>query len=795
MTPPRFSPWRTAAACLALTLGAPAAISQVPDQFPERLELLKERLEAARVDSNVPGFGFALINRDGILWSGGFGVVDLESGEPATDESLFAIGSTTKSFTAALAGSYVEEAAFDWDTPASELLPVWQLKGKGGQTITMRDLLSHRTGYPRMGLLFITGKAKSDRILEVANGAKPLHGYHEQFLYNNIQYLAAGEATAAVGDAEWERLLEIRLTDRLGMTSTTGAFARVASDRRTAQGYKWEDEDELHEAMPARNISNCAPAGSLYSNARDMSRWMQFQLNRGSWNGVQILDAATIEECWEPNIQIAPGVDYGMGWMVSEFAGQRMVEHGGNIDGYSASIGMLPDSGYAYVMLCNLDGAPIQGQVPSLVFDTLINPLPSDSATNAEDFSPFLGEYIADFGQWSDETFTVLDKDGTLAVDIPGQMVFELHDPQENGHRAFKLTDTIEVSFEQDANGQVTTMRLHQGGLDMEFPRRGVEIPIEIPLARLNPFLGAYRLAAANQTWTVQIKNNRLAVDVPGEMIYELRAPDADGWRSFRVKDEFKVTFDRDDDGAITQLRFSRSGTEMILPRLASDEAEGVTLAEVYAAMRLGQRQAKVDAWQGYTSQANVFVEQAGIHGSAVFSASNDGRYYSEVTFGEFGEAESVMTSEGGWTRSDFEPFDEYSMSDRQEALEGAAYAIVLGDMRQHYDEIYLDRETEFEGTQYWVLKATYADRPEASFYVNQETGLIDRFDYAVVFSGGGSLPIEAYLKDYRMIDGVQVPFTLEVVNQASGRVIQEITEFSPGVAPKESQFQMPAEK
>ena len=109
-----------------LLLSSPwAVLAQEPDRLDERLALLAERIEEARVEYNVPSLGFALVNRDGVIWQGGFGQADLESGRLADENTLYAIGSTTKAFTSALVGDLVDEGKLTWDVPIQEVVPVW----------------------------------------------------------------------------------------------------------------------------------------------------------------------------------------------------------------------------------------------------------------------------------------------------------------------------------------------------------------------------------------------------------------------------------------------------------------------------------------------------------------------------------------------------------------------------------------------------------------------------------------------------------------------------------------------
>ncbi|MCH2102217.1 MAG: serine hydrolase [Planctomycetes bacterium] len=782
-----------------LLLSSPWAIlPQEPDRLDERLALLEQRIEEARIEHNMPSLGFALVNRDGVIWQGGFGQADLESDRLANENTLYAIGSTTKAFTSALIGDLVDEGLITWDVPIREVVPTWTLQGSDGEVITVRDLLSHRTGYPRMGLLFGSGKVGSKRILEVAANAKPLRGYHETFLYNNVQYLAAGTAAAYIANASWEKLIEVRILDPLGMTSTTSSFPRAVNDSRRAIGYRWDRDDKTHEIMPPRNISNVGPAGSIYSNAADMGHWVQFQLNRGSWNGKQLISTESVQECWKSNIDLSSEVGYGMGWMLRDWQGQRWIEHGGNIDGYSAKVGLLPDSGYGFVMLCNLNTAGLQSRIDPLVWETLLGNLPSDEPAEGKgdrslDLSPYIGKFIADFPPFNGQALETIDQKGKLAVIVPGQGTFTLKSPDKEGAWAFVLTDTIKMSFQQSEADGVHTMVLNQNGATLEMPREGYEVVGEIPISSLRPYLGKYDFKEVDVEVTALIKNQRLAVDIPGEMIYELHPPDEEGWRTMRAMSFVSVRFTMNDDGTPVKMELRRNeSVDHVMPFLRALDSAGPTLTEIYDLLDPAGRGEAYAAWGGYSADLQILIEQAGVTGTVAIATDADDRSVSIANFGEFGKSTSAIGLESGWIDSDFEPFRELDQSDITEVRENSGIAIAIGDFRASYDEIVLEGKSSSRDRDCWVLLGKKEDRPPAKLWFDCENGDLIRIDTNLDLDGAGYLPVRIRFRNYREIEGVNVPFNVEMSNEATGRSILQLKSLRPGEAPNLSAFQNP---
>ena len=159
--------------------------------------------------------------------------------------------------------------------------------------------------------------------------------------------------------------------------------------------------------------------------------------------------------------------------MLREWEDQPVIEHGGNTDGFSAEVALLPESDLGFVLLTNVSVTPLQQQSVSTVWEALLGEWEeAGPADTAEDYQPYLGEYVANFGQFEDTEFTVLVQNDRLAVDIPGQQICELKEPDEEGKWYFVITDDIALSFDRDDSDNVVGMKLYQAGYVFELPRK-----------------------------------------------------------------------------------------------------------------------------------------------------------------------------------------------------------------------------------------------------------------------------------------------------------------------------------
>ena len=463
---------------------APATPAIAPE-LQQKLDLLVEQLEQQRQTLHVAGMAIAVVKDDEVILAKGFGVTNVEKATPVTPETIFAIGSSTKSFTSTVVGMLVDEGKMDWDDPIAKYLPYFQMNVESDNEsaeVTLRDVLSHRTGFTRMGILFASGQIPREEVLLDATKAEPYVPFREKWYYSNVTYMSAGVAAGKVDGTDWDTLVKERIFEPLGMDSTTTSVTQAEKDSRLASGYLWDEDLQAYEYKPMRNVDNIGPAGAINSNVLDMAQWLRLQLNRGEYEDRHLVSEETLRETWTKQIDITENVGYGMGWMIREWEGQPVIEHGGNVDGFSAQVAMLPESNLGFVLLTNASASPLPPQAISMVWDTLLGDIPTDTDSTGTDYEPYLGEYIANFGQFQDTVFTVLVQNDRLAVDVPGQQVFQLKEPDEEGKWYFAITNDVAISFERDEADNVIGMKMYQAGKTLELPKEVVEIAEQIPL-------------------------------------------------------------------------------------------------------------------------------------------------------------------------------------------------------------------------------------------------------------------------------------------------------------------------
>ena len=455
---------------------------------PERITDLVDRLETARAEHHLPGLSLALVHRDEVILTRGFGERRLEDEAPVTEDTLFAIGSTSEAFTAALIGMLVDEGRLGWEDRISQHLPGFRLADeRANAEANFVDLLTHRVGLTRMPFLWSVGSARLSDMLPALARARPMDTFRECFLYNNVLYLVAGEASArAAGEARWSDLLEKRILKPLGMSSSNTSVKVFGASADHALGYSWKPTKGTLEHLPMRDLTQIAPAGAINSNAIDMAKWLRFLLARGQFDGERLISEEQFDRLLHPENVLGPDVAYGLGWIVRKWRGRELVEHSGNIDGFAAHVAFLPDERLGFSLMTNVTVSPLLARSAELVFETLLEApqepeepdAESDGSAEKDDAETDDAKTLAELERYLGKfhmkalkaDLTVLVQDGRLALDVPGQTTYVLEWPDEDDKWFFELTDSIAVSFTK-GDGPVESLTLYQGGLEFVCPR------------------------------------------------------------------------------------------------------------------------------------------------------------------------------------------------------------------------------------------------------------------------------------------------------------------------------------
>lgn len=328
----------------------------------------------------IPGVSIAIVRNDSVIYAKGFGVLSAKGSTPVNEKTLFEIGSSSKAFTATLVAMLVTDGKMHFDDRVAQYLPDFKLyDAVANEGVTIRDALTHRSGIARGELAWLGSGISREEVLHRVRFLKPETPFRSRYSYQNMMFLAAGQAAGKAAGTTWDELVRQRIFTPLGMTSTVTTSRGLANPNVAAPHGIDHDTDFVKPPFDADNI---APAGSILSSAVDMAQWLRFQLNDGVVAGKRLVSTSALRETHTPQILIPPGgagrstdssvkrfTSYGMGWMVEDYRNQLSWQHGGNTLGMTAAVGMLPEKRVGVVVLSNMQGAQLPELLEEYVFD------------------------------------------------------------------------------------------------------------------------------------------------------------------------------------------------------------------------------------------------------------------------------------------------------------------------------------------------------------------------------------------------------------------------------------------
>ena len=413
--------------------------------YSAQLAAIEKAIDEKRKELGIPGLSIAIVKDDQIIYLKGLGEKDIERKLPVTPDTRFAIGSASKAFTGMLAVMAADDGKLSLDDSPKKFLPYFTLRDQeAAAKITIRDLLAHRSGLNRTDMAMVTGILNREELIKVAGMAKPTAKLGEKFQYQNIMYAAAGEAVAQAEKSTWDKLIASRIFKPLGMTNSDTSSSEMQKARDYSFGYDYNPSTKVTRRLPQRAIPAAAPAGAINSSARDMAQWVRLMLNNGKYNGKQIISEKGFEELVRTQMKIAGPVGYGLGWFLRDWNGHKIVEHGGNIDGFNSQVALMPDQKLGFVLLTNVTGSSLGAYAMNTIWKNLVgdpNAAEPKSSEPAGDPKIEVGSYLLAAAGVS---FEVAIKDDKLTLTVPGQPTYPL---QNVGGRRYKLADPAPAGF------------------------------------------------------------------------------------------------------------------------------------------------------------------------------------------------------------------------------------------------------------------------------------------------------------------------------------------------------------
>lgn len=584
---------------LFLSTGILFFISVIQAQQPTDPRLKGLDTFALRIlkEWKAPGVTIAVVEKNKVIYTGGFGYRDYEKKLPVTENTLFAIGSCTKAFTTSMIGMLVKDGLADIDKPVRQYLPELVFQNEyTNDHATLRDMMCHRTGLPRHDYSWYGSTASREELLSRIQYQEPSAELREKYQYNNFMFMAQGQVIEKLTGKSWEENLKEKILTPLGMTLTNMSVIDMekAADRSLAYMVK---NGTTITPIPYRNIDAIGPAGSINSCAKDMAKWLITWINDGKYKGKEIIPSGFRNQAIVPQVATGgglPGTEnpdvhfggYGFAWGMNSYRGHYRVEHGGGIDGFITSTCFFPSDSLGIFIVTNQSTPTtsirnfIADRMLKLSYrnwgktalidqrkaDSVGKTLPNTDSMNRKPNTQRLHELTEYTGSYENkgygQTKIFIERD-TLWIDYneAGKRtksylqhyhydIFRVRSTEETEDSR----DALKISFKTGTSGKIVSLEapMESAVKDIVFEKMTPSLKVE--KTDLEKYVGDYDLQGT--TVKVYIRGeNTLMVLVPGQPDYELVPAKKDEF-DIKVAKGYSVRFEVTDKNEVISLSF-----------------------------------------------------------------------------------------------------------------------------------------------------------------------------------------------------------------------------------------------
>ncbi|OJV48464.1 MAG: penicillin-binding protein [Chryseobacterium sp. 39-10] len=507
-------------------------------------------------DWNCPGIGVGIVYKGKLVFAKGYGYRDYGKKLPVTPNTLFRIASNTKLFTAVSAGLLVDEGKLTWDKPIKNDVPTLNFyNDELNNTVTLRDMLGHRTGISRHDMIWQKSDINKKQIFDKIKYLEPAAPFRTKFLYNNLLFSTVGEVVEIKSGKTWEDFVKEKILTPLQMkTSTFEELAMRKTGDFVVPYNEKRDTDTLYEIPLYFDGEGLNPAGGLMSNINDISHWLTALMNDGKYNGKQVIPSEILKATLEPGFSFPNSSkynellneNYGLARMSAVYRGHLLLFHGGDLNGIHSQISMMPKEEIGVVVfVIGNQSQPLYDIISYDVYERLLglsltpwserklkdhieakkidkearSKVSNSQIPNTKPSHP-MADYLGDFTNEPYGTITISQKGKDLQFKLNN-----LELPIHHYHYDRFDTDNDEnlgqypINYRTNPQGDIDgfTISLDEGEV---FFNKKADASLTNP-EKLKTYEGKYE--DAGSTITVSLRNsNQLMLSIPGQPDYEL---------------------------------------------------------------------------------------------------------------------------------------------------------------------------------------------------------------------------------------------------------------------------------
>ncbi len=391
-------------------------IAQDNKDYTEAKHLIEVWLDAQKDFDKLPGITALVLEDQEVLWSGAYGMANVEQQIQTEPSSLFSICSISKLFTSVAIMKLYDEGKLRLDDEIDDLLPWYNLKQKYPESgpITVRSLLTHSSGLPRESMhAYWSGPdfpfPTSSEIKQKLGDQETLYPSSTYFQYSNLAMTLLGEIVAEVSGIPYEQYIEANILKPLGLSDTRPFLPKEMHGNELTMGYSTMMRDGNRKQMPFFQANGIAPAAGFSSNVTDLAKFAAWQFRLLDTTTIEILKPSTLK-----NMQRVHWTDpdwettWGLGFSIRKGpAGNSIVGHGGSCPGYQTTLQIDPKNKRALVVMVNAGGTSPNKYATGI--QQILNKVKGEKKKETEEKEPIdLGDYTGYYNLqpwWSERYF------------------------------------------------------------------------------------------------------------------------------------------------------------------------------------------------------------------------------------------------------------------------------------------------------------------------------------------------------------------------------------------------------
>ena len=304
-----------------------------------------------------PGLAVGIVQNGNLVWSKGYGKLDLAKADPVTPNSIFYCASISKAFTACAIGLLVDDGKLNWNDPVRKHLPEFSTPDATvTESFMIKDLLCHRSGWITFdGDLLWYGTNYSPKEILARHANEPFtHAFRDEFGYSNLMFIAAAQVVERVSGMSWDRFITTRIFQPLGMDRSRVETADLASLNDVALPHvrKGQDPAAPQKSMPYQSLQGADGACGVMSTVTDLAKWDAMWANEGQVNGKPFLSNDSYSFITDVHLAMG-GEGAGLGWFIEQNHGAEVISHSGGMPGFILNHAVVPEKDLAVIALGN----------------------------------------------------------------------------------------------------------------------------------------------------------------------------------------------------------------------------------------------------------------------------------------------------------------------------------------------------------------------------------------------------------------------------------------------------------